>query len=97
MNWRFGKKKAYKGLIAGCAGGLAASWIMTQFQNLVTRASGDSSSRKEQGPEEQAEDATVKTARKISSGVLHHELTPEEKNKAGTIVHYAYGAGIGAL
>jgi uncharacterized membrane protein YagU involved in acid resistance len=39
----------------------------------------------------------VKTAEKISSGPLDHELSAEEKKKAGPIVHYAYGSGIGAL
>ncbi len=92
MNCRYAKKKVYKGLLAGSLGGLAASWVMTRFQSLVARVAGYSNS-----PEQEGEDATVKTARKIAAGVLHHELGPEEKKAAGTFVHYAYGAGIGAL
>jgi putative membrane protein len=74
--------KVYKGLIAGSIGGLAASWIMTRFQSLFGNTH-----------EGEEEDATVKTAQKIST----RELTPEEKKKAGPLVHYAYGTGIGAL
>ena len=92
MYYRSGKDKAYKGLIAGAIGGLAASWIMTRFQFLLAHTLGNSSPHEGQG-----EDATVKTAQKISSGLLHHELSPGEKKTAGPVVHYAYGTGIGAL
>jgi putative membrane protein len=86
------KHKVYKGLIAGGIGGLAASWIMPKFQLLVTRALGHSDPHEGQG-----EDATVKTAQRISSAMLDHPLSAEEKKKAGPLVHYAYGTGIGAL
>lgn len=87
------KKPVYKGLIAGSIGGLAASWVMTQFQALLSKAlTGQSNPHEGQG-----EDATVKTAKKLSCAVADHELTDEEKKKAGPFVHYAYGTGIGAL
>src|SRR3954464_13807242 len=93
MGFGSNKHKIYKGLIAGSIGGLAASWIMTQFQSLLSRAvSGQPNPH--QGEEE---DATVKTAKKISRGVADHELSPDEKKTAGPLVHYAYGTGIGAL
>jgi len=92
MFFRSRKNQLYKGLIAGALGGLAASWVMPQFQSLMARALGQS------GPHEgQGEDATVKTAKKISSAVAGHELSEGEKKKAGPLVHYAYGTGIGAL
>ncbi len=92
MKCLYAKKKIYKGLIAGSLGGLAASWIMTRFQNLIARVQAD-------GRQQESQDgnATVKTARKISTGLLRHELSEQEKQKAGTLVHYAYGTGIGAL
>jgi len=92
MFYRSRKNKLSKGLIAGAVGGLAASWMMTRFQVLLSRALGQSDPH---GGEE--EDATVKTACKVSSALLHHELSDEEKKAAGPVVHYAYGAGIGAL
>jgi putative membrane protein len=93
MRLRTRNNQVYKGLIAGAIGGLAASWIMTQFQAAVSRAlEGQPDPHKGEG-----EDATVKTASAISSKVLDHELSPEEKKTAGPLVHYAYGAGIGAV
>src|SRR5207237_6053186 len=65
---------------------------MTQFQSLLTRALDGPNPHKEQG-----EDATIKTAKRISSKLLGHELSEEEKKAAGPLVHYAYGTGIGAL
>jgi uncharacterized membrane protein YagU involved in acid resistance len=66
---------------------------MTQFQSLLSRAlEGDPDPHKGEG-----EDATVKTAERISSGLIGHELSAEEKKSAGPVVHYAYGTGIGAV
>ena len=92
MYFRRRKDNVYKGVIAGAIGGLAASWVMTRFQFLLAHALGQSDPH-----EGQDEDSTVKTAEKISSGVLDHELSGKEKKVAGPLVHYAYGTGIGAL
>jgi len=93
MRFRSRKGTLPKGVIAGAIGGLAASWIMTQFQSLLSRAlEGDPDPHKGEG-----EDATVKTAKRISSQVFDHELSAEEKKTAGPLVHYAYGTGIGAV
>jgi hypothetical protein len=92
MHFRSRRKKTYKGLIAGAVGGLAASWLMTRFQLLLSGALGQSEPH-----EGQDEDATVKTAQKISSRVLHRKLSAEKKKIAGPLVHYAYGTSIGAL
>jgi hypothetical protein len=43
------------------------------------------------------ENATVKTAQRISREVFQHELTSTEKKLAGPAVHYAYGSLVGAL
>jgi hypothetical protein len=93
MQFRSRDRKLYKGLIAGSIGGLAASWIMVRFQVALSRAVSGSSNPHE-GEEE---DATVKTAEKISEGVLDRPLSPEGKKTAGPVVHYAYGTGLGAL
>lgn len=101
----------WKGIMAGAAGGLVASWVMTQFQELAKRVTEPEEQRNEQhsmerGGEESAEpqeggqgseDATVKTAERVSEKVFHHELTEDEKRLAGPAVHYAFGAAMGAL
>src|SRR4029078_4357457 len=82
----------YKGVIAGGIGGLAASWIMPKFQFLLSRALGHSDPHEGQG-----EDATVRTAQRVSSAMLGHGLPAEDEKTAGALVPYVYGTGIGAL
>jgi len=71
---------------------LAASWIMPKFQFLLSRALGYSDPHEGQG-----EDATVRTAQRVSSAMLGHRLSAEDEKTAGPLVHYVYGTGIGAL
>ena len=99
-----------KGMAAGLLAGAAASWAMNQFQAMRPRrrfdsgsgpaeressAGGGGSPQKRQ--ESGEENATVKTAAAISRNLFHHELTDREKQLAGPVVHYGYGAVIGAL
>ena len=65
---------------------------MTRFQFLLAHALGSSHPHEGQG-----EDATIQTARRICSAVLHHELSEGEKKAVGPLVHYGYGTGIGLL
>jgi hypothetical protein len=101
----------WKGMVAGLAGGLVASWTMNQFQAAWTRvAEGSEKSHGAQSmqPSEGSkggqaqdsgdqDDATVKTARVISREVLGHELQESEKESAGAAVHYAFGTLTGGL
>src|SRR5947209_5367082 len=101
------ESELWKGAVAGLAAGLAATYVMTQFQNVsgkvakalekdepdnpqhaADRGKGESGQRDGQ----QKEDATVKTAKAISHGLFHHELTRREKKVAGPAVHYGFGA-----
>jgi len=98
-----------KGMVAGLAGGLLASWTMNQFQAAWTRiaegtekAHGAQSmqpSEGSQGDQDTAEqdDATVETAKAISEKVFGHELQESEKESAGTAVHYTFGTLSGGL
>ncbi|MCU1232490.1 MAG: hypothetical protein JWP63_457 [Candidatus Solibacter sp.] len=80
-----------KSILAGAIGGLAASYVMNQFQSLWAKVA------KEPPQESSGEDATVKTAEAISKCLLHHELTDAQKKWAGPAVHYAYGTIVGAV
>src|ERR1041385_5404635 len=94
-----------KGIVAGLAGGLIASWTMNQFQAAWMRlAGGDDkphgaqSMQPTQGSEgdqtedaKEQDDATVETAKVISRNVFGHELQESEKKAAGAWVHYAFG------
>jgi putative membrane protein len=101
----------WKGLVAGLAGGLVASWTMNQFQAAWTRIaeggekphgaqsmqpSEGSKGEQSQDTHEQ-DDATVKAAKAISEGVFGHELKENEKRPAGAAVHYAFGTVTGGL
>ncbi len=101
----------WKGLVAGLAGGLVASWTMNQFQAAWTRiAEGQEKphgaqsmqpadgSNGEQGQDTaEQDDATVETAKAISAKVFGHELQESEKKPAGAAVHYAFGTLSGGL
>jgi putative membrane protein len=100
-----------KGMVAGLAAGLVASWTMNQFQSAWTRiAEGDEKghgaqsmkpSEGSQGDQAQDsnddENATVKAAEAISENVFGHELQQSEKEPAGAAVHYAFGTLSGGL
>ena len=98
-----------KGMVAGLAGGLLASWTMNQFQAAWTRiaegtekshgAQSMQPSEGSQGEQDTAEqdDATVETAKAISEKVFGHELQESEKESAGTAVHYTFGTLSGGL
>jgi hypothetical protein len=101
----------WKGIVAGLAGGLIASWTMNQFQAAWTRLAensekphgaqsmqpSDGSQGDGQDAKEQDDDATVKAAKAISEGVFGHELQESEKKPAGAAVHYAFGTVTGGL
>src|SRR3954452_23242403 len=93
----------WKGVVAGASGGLAAAWVMNQFQSGWGKATEAlQHSETPQGEQERQaqaddEDATMKTAGKISESVFDRRLSREEKKKLGPVVHYAFGASVGAL
>lgn len=107
---RNGEGNVWKGIVAGLAGGLVASWTMNQFQAAWTRIQegsekphGAQSMQPSEGSQGQGDDAkeqddaTVKVAKVISERVLGHELQESEKKPAGAAVHYAFGTVTGGL
>ena len=91
------KRRVWKGLLAGGAAGAAGSLAMNQFQNLWTKISEQRNKREHsQSDESASEDATVKAAAKVAE-ITGHRLSDQQKKKAGPIVHYAFGTGMGAL
>jgi putative membrane protein len=107
------KANVWKGLAAGMAGGLVASWIMNQFQAAWTEetegfekphgaqsgqpSEGDHEAEPSPQRKEREDDATVRTARAISENVFGHKLEEHEKRSAGAAVHYAFGVASGGL
>jgi hypothetical protein len=89
-------------MLAGAVGGLVASWTMNEFQKVWAAAEkritgGKQGQDEGQQNTEDAEDATMKTADRMSQALQGRHLTGEEKKKAGPVVHYAFGALMGAV
>jgi len=97
-------KHVVRGILAGIAGGLVASWVMNEFQagpgKAITKPVNtpeENAAAAKQNPDDQ-QDATMKTADKIAetaTGGQH--LTWEQQKEGGPIVHYAFGALAGGV
>jgi hypothetical protein len=95
------KQELWKGSVAGTAAGLAGTVAMTQFQNLWSKASeklkkNGNSQSSGSGSGQESEDATMKVAGKLAEAGGRH-LSHEEEKKAGMLVHYGFGTGMGTL
>src|SRR5712692_2814679 len=95
------RPSVWKGAAAGVVDGLVASWVMNEFSSLMqTVAESRSNGRKQKAKgndDQQQEDPTMTTAEKISETVADIKLNKEQKKKGGTLVHYAFGAVMGAV
>jgi hypothetical protein len=89
----------WKGVAAGAIGGLAASWVMDEFQYAWARVAN---ARKQRNGNEEAqksadEPSTVKAAELVSQNLFKHELSESEKKVGANAVHYATGGTSGAV
>jgi putative membrane protein len=96
------QKSVVRGIIAGMAGGLAATWVMNQFlaepgQKLRHAVQSDEEDREQQAhSSEPREDATMKAAEAIVHTTANRLPRAEEENGA-PIGHYAFGALAGGF
>ena len=97
-----GRKHLVRGVLAGMAGGLAASWVMNEFSTHL----GEKISHAVETPEQQrriaaqsdGEDATMKAADRVVETVTGgRHLTHQQRELGGPIVHYSFGALMGGL
>jgi hypothetical protein len=101
--------RVFKGAVAGALAGALASWVMNQYSEIESRpvsvrrretaeaAARPVSTSETAEKSEAGDDATVKTAQAISTRLLEHDLTDDEKKIAGPAVHYGYGTLVGGL
>lgn len=98
------------GMVAGAIGGLAAAWVMNLFmakaggkvQQIAEKfdpsAPQPSAQAESSSDDQPKEDATMKAADAVvSTATGGRHLSREGKEKGGPIVHYAFGALMGAL
>ena len=92
------KGNVIKGAVAGIIGGLIASFVMDEFQQLVTKVAKETGLADDKGSKKgEDEPSTVKAAEAVSEAVFDHKLTNSEKEPAGAAVHYAIGATSGFI
>jgi putative membrane protein len=88
----------WKGVVAGMAAGFVGALAMNGFQKAWSKVTEASQHEREgenpqrsggSGEQPKSDDATMKAANRIAKAVLNRELSHEEKEKAGPIVHYS--------
>lgn len=86
-----------KNILLGMAGGLAGAWLMNQSQGLMGKIAGAASHDSAEQPPQQAEPATVQTAERLVEPIMGRPLPDSMKKIAEPLVHYGFGALVGAL
>lgn len=102
-------RNVVRGVLAGAAGGLVASWVMnvfiegpghalqTSLQTEEEKKQSDSLSREEEDKGGVKEDATMKAADALVEYVSGRHLSLAGKQKGGPVVHYGFGTLMGGL
>ena len=92
------------GAVAGTLGGIAASWAMVQFNKALGGTADPRANKHRRNATPNDMDATlsdtpasIKVAENVSASLAGEELDEQERDTGGTIVHYAFGAAMGAL
>jgi uncharacterized membrane protein YagU involved in acid resistance len=87
----------WRGVIAGLVGGVIAAGAMSLVHQSLAGISAGAPQPKPPPDQPQEEDATVKVADGIARRLLHRPLPEDKKPLASNLVHYAFGASVGAL
>jgi len=77
----------WKGLAAGIASGLLASWVMNKFQAELAQLENGGKKKRSSG----GEDATIKTADRVSRGELRHDLAFDATRPLGHVIDVVGG------
>jgi Protein of unknown function (DUF1440) len=98
------------GAVAGALGGLAGSWTMVRFNHIIQPAGGGSDKpddryahrRTDARPNDTDgsipdEPGSMQVASAVAKPILGRPLTEDEKEIAGPLVHYLFGATTGAI
>ena len=88
-------------VMVGAAAGVAGSFAMERFQRALGRISPDLGGAPGGGGQQyrqpQSEPSTYVAADKVARAATGHPLRPADKPAGGSLVHYAFGATVGAL
>lgn len=92
----YGETDLVKGLLAGLAGGLLASFLMEQFQSAWSAAADAMQPGKKRGGRK-PDPATVKAANVVFEKVAGRKVPHDYKPIVGEAVHYGMGATSAAV
>ncbi len=90
----------WKGAVCGAIGGMAGSGVMHLGQWALSRKHNGASlqgSPQQIYEQSKEEEPTVKVATAVTQKVAKMEPGPTAKKVGGTLVHYAFGSGVGAV
>ena len=95
----------YRGIIAGGVAGLVGTWAMNEVQRLWTRAVDDDAPESAGGRhdardwQERSEhrNSNELAAQAVAGYILGRDLTREELRLAAPLVHFLFGAAVGAI
>ncbi len=92
----------FRGILAGAVGGLVASAAMNGFQAASSQAKTalQTPEVREQAQQQQAasgDDTTQIVANLVAQKATGDELSQDQKNTAGPVVHYLFGTLMGAF
>lgn len=90
--WNGHAPEPLKGFVAGAAGGLAGTIVMTGLQMLMMKAMP-----RRNGDGERDEPATEKVADAVSEGIFGIELSENIRHAAGNVVHFGFGTSMGGI
>ena len=85
----------WRGVVAGLVGGVIAAGAMSVAHKMAGSLTG--AAQKPPPDQREEEDSTVKVADGMARWILQRPLTENEKPLASNLVHYAFGASVGAL
>lgn len=94
-----------KGVVAGVAAGLVATWTMSEFQALWSRvvhgsepvSAGGRHDARDWQERNEDQNANEVAAQKIAAQTIARPLTDDELRVAAPAVHYSFGAVMGGL
>jgi len=85
----------FKGLAAGAVAGVVASYVMERFQAEWTKAEEERGGSSLSSSNEDS--ATVRAADRVAVAATGSPVPVAYREQAGEVVHYATGAGVGAV
>jgi hypothetical protein len=95
----------YQGIIAGGLAGLVGTWAMNEVQRVWTHAADDAPPESAAGRHDAREwqersenrNSNELAAQAVARPILGRCLTRQELGFAAPLVHYLFGAGVGAI